>query len=200
MFEQTNVQRTIDGLRANVAVLNHTGQILEVNEGWRRFGARRDAATDFVGFNYLRVCAEAVGRGDVSAARVVKGLGRLLKGDADSFGVVYRCGDRIFRMSARHVSHPVGGVVVAHHDITALLEARRERDRSIRKLDSVQRRHADRVDIAHEELGQRLAAISLAAGALESGGSVEDAVTLIKLAVEEARQELKLLRYETRQR
>ena len=200
MLEQANVQRTIDGLRANVAVLDQTGQILEVNEGWRRFGARRDAASDFVGFNYLQVCAEAVGRGDVSAGRVVKGLERLLKGDADSFGVVYRCADRIFRMRARRVSHPVGGAVVAHHDITALLEARRDRDRSIRELNAVQRRHADRVDIAHEELGQRLAAISLAAGALESGGSVEDGVTLIKLAVEEARQELKLLRYESRQR
>jgi hypothetical protein len=90
MFEQTNVQRTIDGLRANVAVLDHTGQILEVNEGWRRFGARRGAAADFVGSNYLQVCVEAVERGDVSAGRVVNGLERLLEGDGDKVMVTCR--------------------------------------------------------------------------------------------------------------
>jgi hypothetical protein len=58
--------------------------------------------------------------------------------------------------------------------------------------------HAARIDKIHEELAQRLTAISLAAGAIETGGETADAVTLIRMAVEEARHELKLHRYEAR--
>ena len=191
MFQPANVRTTIDSLNANVTVLDHAGRLVQVNECWRRFGARRNAASDYVGLNYLKVCADAAKRGDADAGRVEKGLRRLLDGEADTFGKVYRCGERIFRMSAHRVSHPAGGLVVAHQDITALMDARRE-------LQDAQRRHATCVEAAHEELAQRLTAISLAAGALEHGGNVDDAITLIKLAVEEARQELKLLRYENR--
>ena len=41
MFQPVNVRATIDSLNANVAVLDHAGQVVQVNEGWRRFGARR---------------------------------------------------------------------------------------------------------------------------------------------------------------
>lgn len=197
MFSPANIRSTIDSLHANVAVLDGTGAIIEVNEGWRRFGGQRNATSDYVGLNYLQVCGGAASSGDAGAERVEAGLRRLLKGEASSYGTAYRCADRIFRMSARRISQPEGGVVVAHQDITALLRARRERVASLQELRDIQRSHVARVNEAHEELGQRLAAISLAAGALESGGNLADAVTLIKLAVEEARNELKLLRYET---
>ena len=59
--------------------------------------------------------------------------------------------------------------------------------------------HAARIDTIHEELGQRLTAISLAVGALEAGGETAGAVALIRTAVDEARHELKLHRYEARQ-
>jgi hypothetical protein len=159
---------------------------------------QRNAASDYVGLNYLRVCETAAERGDTGAMRVGMGLRRLLSGESASYGMVYRCAERIFRMSARSISEPAGGAVVAHEDITALMEARRERTRSRRELHDIQLSHASRVDDAHEELGQRLTVISLASVALEEGGSVDDAVTLIKLAVEEARNELRLLRHETR--
>ena len=200
MFRPANVRTTFDSLHANVAVLDHAGQIIEVNEGWRQFGERRHARTDCVGLNYLQVCENSAARGAVSAQRVEAGLRRLLFGQAETFGTAYHCGDRTFRMSARRVSHPVGGVVVAHQDITTLLAARREAKESREELNAVQKRHVHRVEAVHEELGQRLTAISLAAAALEHGGNVEDAITLIKFAVEEARQELKLLRYEARQK
>lgn len=200
MFRPANVRTTIDSLHANVAVLDSTGQIIEVNEGWRRFGARRNARSDSVGLNYLKVCADAAAKGDIAAGKVGTGLRRLLQGQAETFGAAYHCGDRIFRLSARRVSHPAGGIVVAHQDITTLLAARRSARESREELSAAHKHHADRVDSVHEELGQRLTAISLAASALEHGGSVEDAVTLIKFAVEEARQQLKLHRYEARQK
>ena len=199
MFRPANVRATIDSLHANVAVLDNMGAIVEVNKGWCRFGTQRNAASDYIGLNYLQVCHDAAVNGDSVAERVETGLRRLLTGESDSYGTAYLCADRVFRMSARRISQPDGGVVVAHQDITALIAARRERDSSRRELGDIHRSHAARVNDAHHELGQRLAANSLAAGALEHGGNVADAVTLIKLAVEEARQELKLLRYEASQ-
>ena len=109
MFRRENVRTAIHSLNANVAVLNHDGQIIEVNDGWRQFGANRNAHSDFVGRNYLQICADAVGRGDVSAVRVEKGLRRLLEGRADTHGLVNPCAERTFRMSARHIGNPAGG-------------------------------------------------------------------------------------------
>lgn len=200
MFRPANVRATIDSLHANVAILDGDGAITEVNDGWRRFGEQRNGTSDCVGLNYVRVCQNAAERGDKAAKRVADGLLRLLTGQSFSYGTVYHCADRTFRMTARRISTPDRGVIVAHQDITALMAARRERNMSRRELQEARREHIVRVDAAHEELGQRLAAISLAAGALESGGNVDDAVTLIKLAVEEARQELRLLRHEAQAR
>jgi len=197
MFRAANVQATIDSLHANVALLDRDGAVIGVNEGWRRFGSQRNARSDYIGLNYLEVCAGAAEKGDRSAIRVLRGLKLLLAGQSESYGTVYPCDERFFRLSARGISMPDGGAIVAHQDITALVNARRERASKRLALQSVQEAHADRISEAHEELAQRLTAIMLATSALEQGGNIADAVTLIKLAVEEARQELKLLRYDS---
>jgi hypothetical protein len=187
---------SIDALHANVAILDHAGSIIAVNDKWRLFGNRRKAASDYVGLNYLDVCARAAGRGDTSAARVEAGLRRLLAGEAQSFGHAYVCAERTFRMRARHLSDPIGGIIVAHEDITALLTARRERDQSRRWLSVTEQANRARLGNAYEELGQRLAAISLAAQAIEDGGDAANATALIYMAVDEARHELRAMRYQ----
>ena len=199
MFQPTNVRTTIDALHAHIAILDQAGSIVEVNDSWRSFGAQRNAASDYVGLNYLQICSDADRRGDSGAKRVEDGLRRLLDCRAESYGIVYPCAERTFRMTARRVSHPSGGIVVVHQDITALLKARRERNWTRRELDDLRRTHLDRVESAYEELGQRLGAISLAAGALERGGDDGDATTLIRVAVEEARQVVRVLRSIARQ-
>src|SRR5262245_50638577 len=124
MFRPANVRAAIDSLHANVAILDSDGAITEVNEGWRRFGDQRRATSDCVGLNYVRVCLNAAEAGDRSAERVANGLLRILRGQAFSYGKVYQCADRTFRMTARPISQPGGGIIVAHQDITALMAAR----------------------------------------------------------------------------
>jgi hypothetical protein len=187
---------TIDALHANIAILDHAGSIIAVNDKWRQFGSRSKAASDYVGLNYLDVCSRAAVRGDSSAARVEAGLRRLLNGDAQTFGHAYVCAERTFRMSARHLGDPIGGIIVAHEDITALLIAKRERDHSRRSLGVVEREHFARLSHVYEELGQRLAAISLAAQAIEEGRASANAIALIYMAVDEARHELRTMRYQ----
>ena len=196
MTPQNPLFATIDALRAHVAVLDSEGAIIAVNDRWRRFGRHRDAQSDYVRFNYLDVCAKAAANGDIDARRVEDGLRRLLTGKSENFWHTYRCSERIFRMTARHLNDPVGGAIIAHEDITPLLRAKQERDHSRRLLSDKEQDHAELLNDVHEELGQRLTAISLAARALDLGGDRENAIALIYMAVDEARHELKRLRYQ----
>lgn len=186
----------IDALYTNIAILDHAGSIIAVNDKWRLYGDLRNATSDCVGLNYLEVCAKAADHGDASAARVEVGLRRLLDRDTETFGLVYVCAERIFRMTARHLGDPFGGIIVAHEDITTLLNTKRERNRSRRSLNEAGQDHLAQLDRASEELGQRLAAIALATQALEQGGDPANAIALIYMAIDEARHELRAMRYQ----
>lgn len=188
----------IDVLNAHVAVLDAAGRVIDVNNSWRRFGRQNHADSDYIGMNYLDVCRAAAAGGDRRAARAGKGLDALLAGRAEHFSMAYTCAARTFRMRARTISHPAGRVMVAHEDLTALLIARRDRKRAEVGLESARSEHAVTVADVYEELGQSLAAISLGALALDRAGADGSALTTIRLAVDEARRELKLLRYKTR--
>jgi hypothetical protein len=72
-------------------------------------------------------------------------------------------------------------------------------ERALATMKMTQLRHAARFETIHEEVSQRLTAISLAVGAIEAGAEIADSVTLIRAAVEEARRELKLHDYDARQ-
>ncbi len=189
----------IDVLNAHVAVLDATGRVIQVNSSWRRFGRQNEAAGDYVGSNYLEVCRGAAEQGERAAARVEKGLRALLDGHADRFSLAYHCAARTFRLRARTINHPVGRILVAHEDLTALLIARRERNRARSRLAAVRRELAEGVAGIYEEVGQSLAAITLAAQVLDRSPANSSAVTTIRMAVDEARCELKLLRYRVEQ-
>ena len=185
----------IDVLNAHVAVLDATGRVIEVNSSWRRFGRQNDAVSDYVGFNYLEVCRQAARQGERAAARTERGLEAMLSGRADRFSLAYHCATRTFRLRARTISHPVGRVLIAHEDLTALLIARRERNRARSRLAAARREHAEVVAAIYEEVGQSLAAITLATQVLARAPANSSAVTTIRMAVDEAKRELRLLRY-----
>lgn len=185
----------IDVLKAHVAVLDAAGRVIEVNSSWRRFGRQNDATSDYVGFDYVEVCRKAALLGDRTAGRAARGLEALLSGRAEQFGLAYHCAARTFRMRARTISHPVAKVLVAHEDVTALLIARRERNRARTRLAAARREHAEAVAGVYEEMGQNLAAIALAAQALDRQGANGSAVATIRMAVDEARRELRRLRH-----
>ena len=74
----------LNSLTATVAVLDERGTIIEVNDAWRRFGRENGApadANDFVGTNYMDVCAQAARIGSDGRARATAvGLRELLAG------------------------------------------------------------------------------------------------------------------------
>ncbi len=114
-------QGTMDSLDAHVAVLDPDGQIVAVNQAWRRFEEENGACNGTIGENYL-----ALGRSDgphASGVRARAGVLALLEGEGERFSMEYAArgtgGERWFALTATRFSGPGPvSVVVAHHDIT----------------------------------------------------------------------------------
>jgi two-component system CheB/CheR fusion protein len=128
--DHQRLQAIIDSLAEHLAVIDQGGRIAMVNAAWRRFAADNgDAALAGCGpgRNYLEVCAQAAAS-DADAARVHEGLSALLAGERSGFVMQYPCHGpnqrRWFLMQASPITHPVGGAVVSHFDITDWVEGR----------------------------------------------------------------------------
>ena len=124
-------------LSSNVTVLDRTGRIVTVNDGWMRFAREHGGKLETpVNTNYLDVCRGATGEDAPVAAEARAGIEAVLNRSRPSFVLEYLCrvpggGDRWFTMSVVPLSVPQGGAVVSHTDITerkrAELEAQRSR-------------------------------------------------------------------------
>jgi PAS domain S-box-containing protein len=114
-------QGTMDSLDAHVAVLDPKGEIVAVNQAWRRFEEENGACNGTIGENYL-----ALGRTEgaaTSGAQARAGVQTLLEGEGERFSMEYAArgtgGERWFALTATRFSGPGPvSVVVAHHDIT----------------------------------------------------------------------------------
>jgi PAS domain S-box-containing protein len=120
------IEDVLNSLTARVAVLNEHGTIIEVNQAWRQFVRENGVSAgqnDFVGANYLEVCATAARVDDHALAReTAAGLRELLAGTRDYFALEYPCHSptepRWFKLRATRLTGSRKGVVVSHHDIT----------------------------------------------------------------------------------
>jgi signal transduction histidine kinase len=129
----------LDGLSAHIAVLDESGVIVAVNEGWREFARNNGANPGKVseGSNYLEVCGAATGPSSEGAAAFAAGVRDVLRGRKRSFELEYPCHSREARrwFVGRVTRLPEEGAppraVVAHEDVTdrRLYEEERERRR-----------------------------------------------------------------------
>jgi len=118
-------QATFNAVPAELAVLDGKGQIIEVNDAWRRFADQNRFAgrNGGVGTNYLDVCEQSAKRGVTDASRVAEGLRRVLLGSEPLFSIYYPCQaaeePRWFLcvISPLGAKRP-GGAVVAHLDVS----------------------------------------------------------------------------------
>ena len=129
---------SLDALSSHIAVLDETGQILEVNAAWREF-ADENNLNYFrygVGSNYLEpfeVETSDCGDGPV----IAKGIRDVMRGLSDSFEYEYPCHSPtekrwfLLRVTRFNSPGPVR-VVVAHENVTKLrlaADGLREADR-----------------------------------------------------------------------
>ncbi|HEY9218529.1 MAG TPA: PAS domain-containing protein [Phenylobacterium sp.] len=183
-------RQILDALAAQVVVLDRDGTILAANKRWRLNRERSDC----VGANYLELCFPECDQ-DKRAARVRQRLTRVLTGDLPRFSLACRLDGRAVKMRATRVSEDPVRVLVAHEDITSLLDTGLKLQAARAGLSEASRKRAATIGQAYEELGQRLAAIGLATHAIERTGHAPAAVNTIRIALDEARVELQMLRY-----
>lgn len=118
-------------LTSHVAVLDHNGKIVEVNEAWNKFardnGGERDTG---LGADYLRVCRDSAVAGDDLAAQAAAGIESILNGSRQSFSLEYPCHSpnqpRWFLMNATPISNENRGVVISHTNISVRKLAEQE--------------------------------------------------------------------------
>jgi PAS domain S-box-containing protein len=133
-----------DSLSANIAVLDREGNIVAVNESWKRFARENGDPTlshTGVGVNYLDVCRRATGPMFEGAAEMLAGLQAILAGSDTEIEVEYPCPSteekRWFVARATPLRSESGGLVVAHVNITERMLAEQaitERESRYRSL------------------------------------------------------------------
>ena len=130
-------QSILDSMISQIAVLDHSGVILAVNEPWRRFALENGlqpgvpAPKTGVGVNYLEICSG--GSTDETEVRVnaAWGIRAVIDGVLPTFSLEYPCDSpaqqRWFRMMVTPIgSERPGRVVVTHTEITTrVLNAQR---------------------------------------------------------------------------
>jgi PAS domain S-box-containing protein len=120
----------LDAIPAEVAVLDRDGGITTVNEPWNRFGRENmlpGGAVAGVGVNYLEVVRKAAEADSPLAREALDGLQAILNGEINEFRLEYPCDSeaeqRWFLMHAIAAPTAVGGLIVAHSNISQLKNA-----------------------------------------------------------------------------
>ncbi len=115
----------LNALPAHVALLDHAGVILSVNDGWRDFALlhRREDAGFRAGSNYLAACESAWGVNSDQAKVEAAGIRTVLDGKAATFSLEYpyhgATAKYWFRLMVNGVPQDgLTGAVVMHIDIT----------------------------------------------------------------------------------
>ncbi len=87
-------QKILDSLSAQIAVINHTGSIIQVNKAWRTFADENAApnhTSHFDQCNYLTVCDTACDSGSKNANVMAEGIRAVLRGELTEFVLKYPC-------------------------------------------------------------------------------------------------------------
>ncbi len=141
-------QAVLDSLTAEVAVLDHAGNITAVNKAWRQFvpTAAGEAAPISPGQNYLTICRNAVQQGDVSAQEALEGIEAVRTGTRDRFSMEYACPTtdqpRWFAMTVMPLRGPREGLVITHEDISSRKRAEQEREQLLAQTQHLQKMEA----------------------------------------------------------
>jgi PAS domain S-box-containing protein len=186
---QELLQRTMDALSAQIAILDEKGVIIAANSAWRRLSGHMGCG---VGRNYLAACATIVPDAG-QAQKMTAALSAVLEAEQQEALVYYArpadTGSSWFQMRATRFDSAQGlRVVVAHEDITEIKQAetglRDLTSRLLRVQDDERRRMAREV---HDTTAQTLTAAILKLDCLRN------TVPALDQAPEEVWEELRAL-------
>lgn len=115
-----------DSRSEQVAVLDEQGDIIAVNEAWRRFASENGASAlieKSIGLNYLEACRAAASQPEAAELpAVVSGIQAVLGGMMSEFELEYPCHspaqERWFSMRVTPLQGSRCGAVIAHQEIS----------------------------------------------------------------------------------
>jgi signal transduction histidine kinase len=145
-------------LPGQVAVVGASGQVLAVNNGWRRFAVENGLSPEVAGtYNYLVLCENASGEEAPQAQAAAAGIRKVLSGMIAEFHLDYPCNSPLARRWFRLQAVPVdwegtSAALVMHTDITGLRQARDEVLRLNASLERRVQRRTRQLETANREL------------------------------------------------
>ena len=117
----------LSSLRAHIAVIDKTGEVLAVNKAWKDYSINNgghDYENNLVGSNYLEVCKLAIAQGDVLSQKILDGLTSVLSQEKHHFEIEYPCHykeeKRWFAMHVEPFGNDSDKLVISHNSITQL--------------------------------------------------------------------------------
>lgn len=126
------IRGVLNSISANIAVVDWLGNIIAVNDSWKRFAMQNGESTsriEGVGYNYFDICNKAAESGEVSAAEVLAGMKDVIDDRKPLFYFEYPCHspdeERWFAMHAVKFEIDKRMIVISHQDITERKKAER---------------------------------------------------------------------------
>jgi PAS domain S-box-containing protein len=126
----------LDGISANIALLDPDGNIVAVNAQWRAFANDNGYShgNHGLGCNYVDIARRSIGSEAAMGSEAAEGIRQVLMGQLPLFTMEYPCDSptekRWFRMRVSPLSHTADqGAVVIHMDITDIRQANEELER-----------------------------------------------------------------------
>jgi PAS domain S-box-containing protein len=115
----------LNALPAHIALIDHEGVILSINDGWRGFAESNglQSSTCGVGKNYLEICERARGDCADGARQAAAGIRAVLAGTMREFSLEYPCHGPAEQRWFRLMVAPLGkdrpeGAAIMHINIT----------------------------------------------------------------------------------
>jgi PAS domain S-box-containing protein len=198
----------LNTLPANIALLDENGNIIEVNDAWKKFADQNGYTGNnySINENYLYVSNKAMGIDEQAGKTVANGIQNVLKNRVKEFVFEYSCNapnlQRWFRMVATPLQEKeYSGAVVMHIDISEIRRLEQERLKSIldeqkeitRAVLKAEERERSRIgQELHDNISQLLAAINMKLGFClahpeKSLPIIEECTEYIQEAMTEAR-------------
>jgi len=131
----------LNSLPMSIAVLNNKGEIIAINDEWKKFVLENGSDPEKlgVGANYLNVTRNAVYMEDEYAKKALEGIEDVISGKQKLFSLEYPCNSknekRWFIMRVSPMKKTNSGVIVSHENITERKLAENEIRKSHKQLE-----------------------------------------------------------------